>query len=38
MSSGSRKKRQSAVQTVGGIMFGFEQQVLRTTPRSAAPS
>jgi hypothetical protein len=32
MSSGSRKKRQSVNQTVGGIMFGFEQQVLRTTP------
>jgi hypothetical protein len=32
MSAGSRKKRQSVSQTVGGIMFGFEQQVLRTTP------
>ena len=32
MSAGSRKKRQSVGQTVGGIMFGFEQQVLRTTP------
>ena len=32
MSSGSRKKRQSVNQTVGGLLFGFEQQVLRTTP------
>jgi len=32
MSSGSRKKRQSAAQTVGGVMFGFEQQVLRNAP------
>ncbi|HKF84897.1 MAG TPA: hypothetical protein VKB30_03865 [Candidatus Limnocylindrales bacterium] len=32
MSSGSRKKRQSAAQTVGGVLFGFEQQVLRDAP------
>jgi hypothetical protein len=32
MSSGSRKKRQSVSQTVGGVLFGFEQQVLRNTP------
>ena len=32
MSSGSRKKRQSVAQTAGGIMFGFEQQVLRNAP------
>jgi hypothetical protein len=32
MSSGSRKKRQSAAQTVGGVMFGFDQQIMRTTP------
>lgn len=32
MSSGSRKKRQSMGQTIGGVLFGFEQQVLRTTP------
>ncbi|HEU0242414.1 MAG TPA: hypothetical protein VFQ75_00820 [Candidatus Limnocylindrales bacterium] len=32
MSAGSRKKRQSVGQTVGGMMFGFEQQVLRTAP------
>ena len=31
MSAGSRKKRQSVNQTVGGILFGFEQQVLRTS-------
>jgi hypothetical protein len=32
MSSGSRKKRQSVSQTVGGVLFGFEQQVLKTVP------
>ena len=32
MSAGSRKKRQSVSQTVGGVMFGFDQQVMRTTP------
>lgn len=32
MSAGSRKKRQSVAQTAGGIMFGFEQQVLRNAP------
>jgi hypothetical protein len=32
MSAGSRKKRQAANGSVAGIMFGFEQQVLRTTP------
>jgi hypothetical protein len=32
MSSGSRKKRQSAASTVGGVLFGFEQQVWRTAP------
>ena len=32
MSAGSRKKRQSANGSVAGIMFGFEQAVLRTTP------
>ena len=32
MSSGSRKKRQSVAQTAGGIMFGFEQQVMRNAP------
>ncbi len=32
MSSGSRKKRQSVSQTVGGVLFGFEQQVLRNQP------
>jgi hypothetical protein len=32
MSAGSRKKRQSVSQTVGGVLFGFEQQVMRTTP------
>lgn len=32
MSSGSRKKRQSVAQTMGGVMFGFEQQVMRTQP------
>ncbi|HEX5826677.1 MAG TPA: hypothetical protein VFY23_04095 [Candidatus Limnocylindrales bacterium] len=32
MSAGSRKKRQSASQSIGGVLFGFEQQVLRTTP------
>lgn len=32
MSSGSRKKRQSVSQTVGGVVFGFEQQVWRDAP------
>ena len=33
MSSGSRKKRQStASQTMGGVLFGFESQVMRTAP------
>jgi hypothetical protein len=32
MSSGSRKKRQSVSQTVGGVLFGFEQQVWRNAP------
>ena len=32
MSSGSRKKRQSVSQTVGGVLFGFEQQVFRNSP------
>ena len=32
MSSGSRKKRQSAAQTAGGVLFGFEQQVWRNAP------
>jgi hypothetical protein len=32
MSAGSRKKRQSVSQTVGGVLFGFEQQVLRNQP------
>jgi hypothetical protein len=32
MSAGSRKKRQSAAQSIGGVLFGFEQQVMRTTP------
>jgi hypothetical protein len=32
MSAGSRKKRQSAAQTMGGALFGFEQQVLRNQP------
>ena len=32
MSAGSRKKRQAANGSVAGIMFGFEQQVLRSIP------
>lgn len=32
MSSGSRKKRQSVNQTVGGALLGFEQQVFRHVP------
>ena len=32
MSSGSRKKRQSVNQTVGGTLLGFEQQVHRGLP------
>jgi hypothetical protein len=32
MSAGSRKKRQSVSQTAGGVMFGFDQQIMRTTP------
>jgi hypothetical protein len=32
MSSGSRKKRQSVAQTAGGVLFGFEQQVVRNAP------
>ncbi len=32
MSSGSRKKRQSAAQSIGGMLLGFDQQVLRTSP------
>ena len=32
MSAGSRKKRQSAAQTMGGVLFGFEQQVMRNQP------
>ena len=27
-----RPKRRSAAQTMGGVLFGFEQQVWRTTP------
>lgn len=27
-----RGPKRSAAQTMGGILFGFEQQVLRTTP------
>ena len=30
----TRKRRDSVGQTIGGILFGFEQQVLRTTPPS----
>ena len=32
MSAGSRKKRQSVAQTMGGVLFGFEQQVMRNQP------
>jgi hypothetical protein len=32
MSAGSRKKRRSVSQTAGGVMFGFDQQIMRTTP------
>lgn len=32
MSAGSRKKRLSVSQTVGGALLGFEQQVFRTVP------
>jgi hypothetical protein len=32
MSAGARRKRQSVAQTAGGVMFGFEQQVLRNQP------
>jgi hypothetical protein len=32
MSAGSRKKRQSVGQTMGGVLFGFEQQVMRNQP------
>lgn len=32
MSSGSRKKRLSVSQTVGGALLGFEQQVFRSVP------
>ncbi len=28
----TRKRRDSLGQTIGGVLFGFEQQVLRTTP------
>jgi hypothetical protein len=28
----TRKRRDSIGQTIGGVLFGFEQQVLRTTP------
>ena len=28
----TRKRRQPVGQTIGGVLFGFEQQVLRTTP------
>jgi hypothetical protein len=27
-----RRRRESIGQTIGGVLFGFEQQVLRTTP------
>jgi hypothetical protein len=27
-----RKRRQPIGQTIGGVLFGFEQQVLRTSP------
>jgi hypothetical protein len=30
----TRKRRASVGQTIGGVLFGFEQQVLRTTPPS----
>lgn len=30
----TRKRRQPIGQTIGGVLFGFEQQVLRTTPPS----
>ena len=32
MSSGSRRKRQSMSQSIGGVLFGFEQQVWRNVP------
>ncbi len=28
----TRKRRDSLGQTIGGVLFGFEQQVLRTEP------
>lgn len=28
-----RKRKQTAAQTLGGVIVGFEQQVWRTTPR-----
>jgi hypothetical protein len=28
----TRRRRSSVSQTVGGVLFGFEQQILRTTP------
>jgi hypothetical protein len=28
----TRRRRSSVGQTIGGVLFGFEQQVLRTTP------
>jgi hypothetical protein len=28
----TRRKRTSAAQTIGGVLFGFEQQVWRTAP------
>jgi hypothetical protein len=30
----TRRRRSSVGQTIGGVLFGFEQQVLRTTPPS----
>ena len=29
---GARRKRSTAAQTIGGVLFGFEQQVWRTAP------
>jgi hypothetical protein len=28
----AKRKKQPMGQTIGGVLFGFEQQVLRTTP------
>ena len=30
----TRKRREPIGQTIGGVLFGFEEQVLRTTPPS----